>query len=256
MGAPSRLAITRGVPRSFAMATVRVRPAEPIQVERAIAEHDAYVAALRSLGLEVVQIPPDERHPDCCFVEDCAVVHGGVALVGRHGERTRRGEETPVLEVLANHVRVESVKAPATLEGGDCLRIGSRLYVGHGQRTNSAGIARARAVFGPIGLEVIEVPMAGILHLKCVCSYLGGGKLLLARGTIAPSKLGDVDAIIVDRDETHAANCVAIGDVVLAPRDAPVTRRAVENAGFRVLPLDTTEIRKADGSLTCLSILL
>ncbi len=249
-------AITRAIPDTFPNAVVRSAPVEPIRVDVARRQHRAYVEALEALGLAVEVLPAAPRYPDSCFVEDCAVGARGVALITRPGVASRRGEETAVAEALRPHVRLEFTTEPATLEGGDCLRIGRRWYVGRSDRTNAAGILRLRAVFEPLGFEVVEVPVGRSLHLKCLCSYLGDGWLLLVEGTIAPGGFRDVRVLTVPTEEASAANCVAVNGTVLMPAGCPITRRAIEATGLGVRELDTSEIRKADGSLSCLSVLL
>lgn len=250
----SALAITRGIPSSFAHALVQHAPSAPIDVDAARREHAAYVDALGALGFEVLVLPADERYPDGCFVEDCAVVHEGRALLTRTGAPSRRGEVEGLRDVLAGLAQLETMQAPATLEGGDCLRIGRRLYIGLGARTNEAGVARAREVFGPVGLEVLGVPIGALLHLKCVCSSPGPGHVLVAAGTVPPETFADVAAIVVPAEEAHAANCVAKGGAVLIPSGCPVTEAALQAAGYRVLTIDNEQIRRADGALTCMSL--
>ena len=250
----SALAITRGIGASFSRAIVQHAPVTPIDVAAARREHAAYVEALQALGFEVIVLAADERFPDGCFVEDCAVVHEGRALMTRPGAPSRRGEVEGLRETLARLAQVETMQAPATLEGGDCLRIGQRLYVGLGARTNAAGLERAREVFAPVGLEVIGVPIGDLLHLKCICSSPGPGHVLVAADTVAPTTFADVDAIVVPPDEAHAANCVAADGAVLIPWGCPVTAKALQGAGYRVATIDNEQIRRADGALTCLSI--
>jgi dimethylargininase len=229
-------------------------PPEPIRVDRAQAQHRAYVETLASLGLDVLVLPADPACPDCCFVEDCAVYADGVALITHPGAPSRRGEVEAVAAALAPHARLERLAEPATLDGGDCLRLGKRWFVGRSQRTNAAGIAGLRRVFEPLGFEVIEVPLGPVLHLKCVCSPLGETTMLLAEDTVPPNVFGAVRILTVPADEAHAANCLCVGATVLMPAGFPKTRRLVEAEGFQARELDTTEIRKADGALTCLSI--
>ena len=248
-------AICRTIPESIDCAVVQTAPSEPIHVDRARRQHGAYVRALESLGLTVEVLPADARFPDSCFVEDCAIVADGVALITSLGIASRRGEESAVATALQPHLRIETTPEPATLEGGDCLRLGRRLYVGLSQRTNAAGVRRLREVFEPLDLEVIEVALGDILHLKCVCSRLNDDVLLLAEGTISPDVFQKPKIILVPKQECYAANAVSVGGTVLLPAGFPLARRAIEAAGWRVQELEMSEIRKADGSMTCLSVL-
>jgi dimethylargininase len=243
------------VPGTFDWAVVANRPAEPINVVLARRQHLAYVEALRQAGLDVIEIPGDDSLSDCCFVEDCAVVAGGAALITIPGAPSRQGEPAAIGSALAPFVRTVAMQPPATLDGGDCLRIARRIYIGQSARTNSEGIEQARRLFEPLHHEVIPVALAGALHLKCVCSYLGGRKMLLAEDTLDPSIFAGVEIIPVPRDEAYAANCVSVHGQVLMAQGYERTRNAVQAAGFKVVLLDNSEFKKADGALTCLSIL-
>lgn len=255
-------AIVRGVSDSFADALAGAPPVPPLDVALARAQHAAYVRALVDVGLEVHALPADPRFPDACFIEDTAVIARGVALVTRPGAPSRQGETAAVLahlrEAIAGLV-VYAMDAPATLDGGDCLRVGSRLYVGRSARTNDAGIARLGAAFGPVGLEVVPVALpAGVLHLKTVCSALSDTGILLAEGTLAADVFIGVQTILVPAAEAHAANVVVAGPTrrdVLVSADAPLTQARIAAHGFVVHPVGTSELRRADGALTCLSLL-
>jgi dimethylargininase len=235
---------------------VQNRPASPINVHIARQQHEAYVRALKSLGLQVTVIPADSEFPDCCFVEDCAVCADGTALITRLGAITRRGEEQAVAQALRPYAHFEWMAAPATLDGGDCLRMGTRLYVGRSQRTNAAGIQRLRFAFEPLGFEVFEIPLDSILHLKCVCSCLDDEMLLLAEGAIPPESFGDKRTLLIPRAEAQAANCVCVNQTVLLAAGCPDSRCVLRAEAYGVIELDMSEIRKANGLMTCLSILL
>ena len=255
MPTPPTYALTRGIPESFLAATVEAPPAVPIDLGLAKSQHRAYVEALSSLGLTVILLPPDHSHPDCCFVEDCVLYAGGVALVANAGAPSRRGEEKAVAAALRPYARLEPMHDPATLDGGDCLRIGERIFVGQSKRTNASGLERVREVFERAGYEVVPVPVVGSLHLKCVCSSLGEKAVLLADGTIPPDTFRGLKVVLVPQEEAYAANCLAVNDTALVARGHPETERAIRRAGLQVIALDNSEIRKADGSLTCSSVL-
>ncbi len=249
-------AILRGVAASFARALCSAAPARPIDVELARRQHAAYRAALEAMGVGVTLLEPDDDCPDCCFVEDTAVVAEGVALITRPGAPSRRAETASVAVALAPHVEIARMTGPATLDGGDCLRLGSTIYVGRSARTNAAGIARLAEVFAPRGLRVVPIELsAGVLHLKCVCSPLGGDRLLLARDTLSAALFPGADFVWAPVEETYAANAVAVGSRVLIAADHPRTRDALEAAGFTTYAVATSEACKMDGSLTCQSIL-
>ncbi|HWM84617.1 MAG TPA: arginine deiminase family protein [Kofleriaceae bacterium] len=248
-------AIVRSVPASFARALCAAPPDPPIDVDRARAQHAAYVAALAATGADIVIVASDEDCPDCCFVEDVAVLIGDAALVTRPGAPSRRAETDPVAAVLAGRALLLRMEAPATLDGGDCLRLGRTFYVGLSARSNRAGIESLAAAAAPRGFTVVPLDMPpGVLHLKSVCSPLTDDTLLIAENTLAPRAFAGARALIAPASETHASNAVATGDTVLVAAGAPVTRALVEATGLRTVEVDTSELRKADGALTCLSI--
>ena len=248
-------ALTRGIPDSFNAATVETTPEVPIDVELARRQHRAYVEALSSLGLTVILLPPDNSHPDCCFVEDCVLYAEGVALIANLGAPSRRGEQRAVAAALKPYARLETMGEAATLDGGDCLRVGRRIFVGQSKRTNAKGLERVREVFEPMGQEVVPVPVVGSLHLKCCCSKLREDAVLLADGTLPPETFRGLRVVTVPREEAYAANCLTVKGTALIARGYPETERAIRRAGMETIALDNSEIRKADGSLTCSSVL-
>lgn len=251
------LALTRAIADSFVHALAAVPPEPAIDVALARVQHAAYRAALAALGARVVVLDADEACPDGCFVEDTAVVAGGLALLTRPGAPSRQAEGAAVGAALAARMEVVGMDAPATLDGGDCLRLGRTLYIGRSARTNAAGIARAAEVFAPRGVRVVALDLpAGVLHLKCVCAPLADDRVLLARGALADDAFAGVERVWVPAEEAYAANAVAVGGGVVVSEGFPRTRETLERAGFEVLAVPTTEVRKADGSLTCLSILV
>ncbi len=252
----ARLAFTRGISSSFQDASVLEPSGVAINVDLARSQHAAYVTALRRAGVEVHELPPIDDFPDGCFVEDCAIVHEGQALITLPGTPSRVGEEQSIADALGTLVRVERTRPPATIEGGDCLRIGRRLFVGRSTRTNEAGVARVRAVFGARGYSVAEVPVNRYLHLKCICSPLDDQRILLAEGTIPPTYFDGCECLMVPHEEALGANVVSVNGWAIVAEGYPETLRAVERAGLRPIPLNISEIARADGSLTCLSLLM
>jgi dimethylargininase len=249
------VAITRGVPASFARALAAV-PSK-IDVGRARSQHASYCDALVAMGLEVSTLPADDELPDCCFVEDTAIVTAGLAIITRPGAPSRRMEVDAVAKCLADRIEIARITEPATLDGGDCMRVGTTLYIGRSARTNSAAIEQVRALLAPRGVRVVSVELPpDVLHLKCVCAPLGDDRITLADATIARDVFAGVDIVAVPADERYAANVLAYRDRVLVAADFPRTRDALEAAGFTTVSIATTEFRKADGALTCLSFLV
>ena len=248
-------AIVRSVPASFSSALSIEPPDPPIDVGRARAQHADYVRALAAAGVNIVEVAADEACPDCCFVEDVAVLLGDAALVTCPGALSRRGEVGPVAAALAARMEVVRMVAPATVDGGDCLRLGSTIYVGRSSRSNRDGIAALAEEAGGRGISVVAVNMPpGVLHFKTFCSPLGDDTVLVAEGTIPPATFAGARVLVAPAAEQHAGNAVAVGRTVLVAAGAPATRALVEAAGFTAVPVNTSELRKADGALTCLSI--
>jgi dimethylargininase len=246
--------MTRALLRSISSTFANAIASQPvsIDVERARRQHHDYATALARAGLEIELLPADDAFADGCFVEDCAVVVGTTALITRPGAPSRRGEIAAVRVALARTLSIVETEEPALLDGGDCMRVGNRMFVGRSERTNDAGIARLREVFPE--LQVIAVPVRECLHLKSVCSPIGD-RILLSEGTIAPESFHGVEVVMVPAAEGFAANAIALGRTVIAAAGCPATKQVLTGRGFEVIEVDTSEMRKADGALTCLSIL-
>lgn len=250
-------ALVRPPGPSYALAT-RGDPA-PIDVARARAEHAACVDGLRWLGFEVVVLPADERFPDGCFVEDQALVVGRRALSLRSGHAARRAEAASVAAALAGlGVEVASMDgAPGVVDGGDVLQVGRTLLVGRSDRTDDDGRRALQRAFPELEVRPIEVP-GGTLHLKCVCSSPVRGLVLVADGTLPPSAFAGLGAevVVTPAEEAWAANAVGEGERVLVGAGHPRVAAALSARGLQVRTVDAREIRRGDGSLTCLSVLV
>lgn len=256
MSGTSGIALMRGVPPTLASCELSFREREPIDLGRAVEQHAAYATLLRSLGLEVIELPTDPAFPDCCFVEDVAVVLDEVALVTRPGARSRRGEIPAVEAALARYRPIERTAEPATLEGGDVLRVAHTLYVGRSARTNAAGIARLAAVAEPLGYRVVPVPVTGCLHLKSAVTALDQERVLVNRAWIDPAPLGGLELVDVAPEEPGAANVLRVAGLVIAHTGFPRTIDRVAALGYSVRTLDVSEFLKAEAALTCKSLLV
>jgi len=245
----------RGVPPTLARCELTFRAREPIDVGRARAQHAAYADLLRALGLEVVELPTDPAYPDCCFVEDVAVVLDEVALVTRPGAASRRGEVTAVASALARYRATLATPEPATLEGGDVLRVGRRLFVGRSSRTNAAGIERLTSVAEPHGYRVMPVAVTGSLHLKSAVTALDDERLLVNRSWLDPAPLRGLELVDVDPAEPGAANVLRVGRHVVVHSGFPRTLERIAALGYAVRTLDVSEFIKAEAALTCKSLL-
>lgn len=245
----------RGVADSLGDCELTFLEREPIDLDRAREQHAAYASLLAELGLEVVEVQADPAFPDCCFVEDVAVVLDGLAVMTRPGAESRRGEIPAVEQALASFRPVARVEAPATLEGGDVLSLGRTLYVGRSARTNAAGIEALRRLAEPVGYQVATVPVIGCLHLKSAVTALDDGRVLANTSWIDPTPLQGLEVIPVDPVEPGAANVLRVGSVVVAHPGFPRTLQRLDALGLEIRPLDVSEFLKAEAALTCKSLL-
>ena len=247
----------RLVPDSFGGCVTRRPPDPPLDPGLARRQQEDYRARLEEGGFEVVLLPADEAHPDCAFVEDTAVVVGEAALITRPGHPSRRGEVGPVAEALARRVSVSVMEAPATLDGGDVLRVGRRLFVGVSERSNAAGRAALEHFAAPLGMEVLPVPLRRVLHLKSAASALDDTTVLVFPDAMDPAALTGLGVVAVGGDDPEAANVVRLPDGrILVAAHLPQSAAAVSAAGFTPVACDVSEFARADGGLTCLSLRL
>jgi len=251
-----RIALTRAVSSALERCELTHLERQPIDLGRARAQHAAYEAALEALGCEVVRLPEEPELPDSVFVEDTALVLDEIAILTRPGAESRRAETAAVREALAAWRPLAGLAAPATLDGGDVLRVGRRLYVGSSTRSNAAGIAQLQALVEPLGYTVEGVPIQGCLHLKSAVTEVGPGLLLLNAAWVNPRAFTDCGVLEVHRDEPFAANALRIGDVLLFPQAFPRTRARLEKHGLAVRTVDVSELAKAEGAVTCCSLIV
>ena len=188
-------------------------------------------------------------------MEDTAVVVGPKAIIANTAAPTRRGEEAAVREVLRAYKEVHDLTPPATLDGGDVLRIGETLYVGLSSRTNVEAAEQLEALVAPEGYGVTTIAVREILHLKSACTYLGGTIVVYLPRHLDERAFLDYRRITVPQEEAHAANCLSVNGAVLIPAGVHRTRKAIEAAGFETLEVEIGEAMKAGGGLTCSSIL-
>ena len=249
-------AITRSVSPSLNNCELGYLPRQAIDVPKAVRQHQAYEACLRDLGVRVISLAAEPGLPDSMFVEDPAVVVEEVAIMTRMGAESRRAESQTLADALSRFRPLRWMREPATLEGGDVLRVGSALFVGLSQRTNAEGIAQLAQELAPLGYSVKPVNVHGCLHLKSACCYAGDRTLLANRGWIDAAPLAEFRIVDVPPDEPHAANVLAVGGAVLVASAFPRTAKLLENLGYKPHVLDISELMKAEAGLTCSSLFL
>lgn len=249
------IAFVRPVPDAFAEAVTSHPVDPPLDPERAAAQHAGYVRALEAGGYEVVAIPPAPDAPDSPFVEDAAVLIGERVLVTRPGHPARRAETAGVAVVLGERFPLQSVEAPATIDGGDVLVVGRRVLVGLSGRTNREGVEAVAAIAIPQGFEVAAVPVGAVLHLKSGLSAIDDRTVLWHRDACDRDALVGLDVVEVPGDDPEAANVVRLADGrILVSAAHTATADLVSGRGREVVGIDVSEFGRADGGLTCLSI--
>ena len=222
---------------------------------RAIGQHRAYVAALERLGVDIEILPAAADLPDAVFVEDTAVVLDECAVVTRSGVDSRRGETDAITAALSTYRPIVTTDAPGTLEGGDVLRVGRTLFAGQTRRTNADGIRQLAEAASAHGYEVVPVPLSGCLHLKSAVTYAGSETVVVNPEWVDVDLFARWQCVPVAAEEPYGANVLLVGDVVHVAASAPRTRRKLDALGFQTSALDTSEFEKAEGALTCMSLL-
>ena len=221
----------------------------------ALKQHQGYIEALIECGLEVTILEADEDYPDSVFVEDTAVLTPRCAIITNPGAPSRRGEIIEISKVLKNiYQNVETITEPGTLEAGDVMMVGNHFYIGISKRTNQAGANQLINILEKYDLTGSTITLENVLHLKSGVSYLDNNNLLSIKNFINEPEFQKYNIILVDEDESYAANSLWINDNVLVPEGFPKTKENINNAGYTAIEIDVTEFRKLDGGLSCLSL--
>lgn len=250
-----KYAIIRGVPNTYEKCITSRTFENKIHAELAREQHMQYCEILEQLGLTLIIIQPDDRFPDCCFVEDPAIVIGEIAILSRMGAKSRIGEEIQVGNTLSKYKEVHQIKPPGTIDGGDVLRIDEKVYIGLSERTNHFAIQQVHTIISDYGYRVIPVKIRNILHLKSACTYIGNNYIVMFPGHFDDRIFSEYDKIIIGEREAHSANCLSVNGKVLVQKGYPHTKSLIENEGFETVEIEISEFRKGGGSLTCLSII-
>jgi|SRR5215467_12332772 len=248
-------AITRGVSPAIAHCELSFIERRPIDLVRARQQHKAYESLLAEMGVQVISLSAEPNLPDSMFVEDPAIVLDEIAVVFPLGTENRRPEAPSLAKELAKYRKLAHVQLPGTLEGGDVLRIGRKLFVGLTKRSNAEGTRQLAEIVKPHGYEVISVPVTGCLHLKSAVTWIADNTLLANRAWFDTSPFTGDDWIDVHPSEPHAANALALGGTIIFPASFPLTHERISSRGYHVTPLDISELQKAESGLTCSSLL-
>ena len=253
---PQPVAITREVSPALGACELTYLERVPIDVELARAQHHAYERALVDAGYLVERIDAGPDMPDSVFIEDIAIVFDELAILTRPGAQSRRVETPAVAEALARHRPLEMIAPPGTVDGGDVLVAGRRVFIGRSTRTNAAAVAGMRQILGPRGYTVCDLVVHGCLHLKSAVTALADDLLLVNPAWVDRATVAGIACIEVDPAEPSAANALRLDDRVIFPAAFPRTAERLVACGLRLVLVDASELAKAEGAVTCCSLII
>jgi dimethylargininase len=250
------ISITREIGPRFNECEITHIERTPIDVDLARDQHHQYVNALKKLGCTVVELPAEIDLPDSVFVEDTAFILPEVAVITRPGAESRKPETESIIPALTPYKSLLYVREPATIDGGDVLVLGKNIYVGLSSRSNRAAINQLHELLHAQGYQVFGVELHGCLHLKSAVTRLDDKTLLINKSWVDAEHFKDFECIEVDAAEPYAANCLPIGEVVIFPTSFPKTCAEIEERGYKILTVDVSELAKAEGAVTCCSLII
>jgi dimethylargininase len=221
----------------------------------AMQQHEVYIETLKKCGVKVTVLEADENYPDSCFIEDVALLTKKCAIITRPGAPSRRGEIVGLKETLEKfYGNIENIEAPGTIEAGDIMMVGNHFYIGLSARTNEDGAKQMINILNKYDLTGSIVPLEKVLHLKTGLAYLESNNLLVAGEFIHSPIFSSFNKVTIDEKDSYSANCIWINGHVIVPAGYENTRKAIEDLGYIVHVVDTSEFRKLDGGLSCLSL--
>jgi dimethylargininase len=250
------IAVTRAVSESIARCELTHVEREPIDLALARAQHRAYEQALETVAhCVIVHVAPAPDLPDAVFVEDTALVVDEAAIIMRPGAASRRPETAGIADVLRRYRELRYIEAPGTIDGGDVVVAGRRVFVGRSSRTNDHAIAQIRAILRPHGYEILAVDVLGGLHLKSAATAVSENQLLVNPAWIPAGAFTGLDLLEIDPQEPYAANILKAGDGYIYSSSFLRTADRLQRSGLQLNLIDMSELTKAEGAVTCGSIL-
>ena len=250
------IAITRKVSPRFNECEITHIDRTPIDVEIARQQHTEYIHALEELGCEVIELPEEPELPDSVFVEDTAFILPEVAVITRPGADSRKPEIESIVQALSPHKKLVHVTAPATVDGGDVLVLGKNIYVGLSTRSNPYAIEQLNQLLNQYGYQVFGVELTDCLHLKTAVTKVDQGTLLINPNWVDTSHFNDFNLIEIHASEPFGANCLPLRGSIIYPYAFPKTQQKLEQKGFNIKNVNLDELAKAEGAVTCCSLIL
>lgn len=248
-------ALTHTISPEITQCEVTFVEREPIEFRLAVRQHEDYCTALRELGVTVTELSANESYPDSCFVEDTAIVFDELAIICSMGVSSRRGETKLIERELSQYRDIAHLSLPATIEGGDVLRVGKQVFVGQSSRTNPAGAAELAELLMPYGYPVIPVQTKGSLHLKSACTAIDEETLFVNPAWVELEAFKGFRLIHTPAEEPWSANLLRVGTTVCLQAGFPRAAELIERVAGSVRLIDISELRKAEAGLTCSSII-
>lgn len=250
------LAITREISPRFNECEITHIDRSPINLDIARAQHQGYTRALKDAGCEVLELPAEEDLPDSVFVEDTAFILPEVAVITRPGADSRRPETESISRALQPFCELRFIQEPGTVDGGDVLVLGKDIFVGMSTRTNRAAVDQMNTLLGEFGYCAHSVELRDCLHLKSAVTRVDAGTLLINRNWVDANHFAKFDLIDVDPSEPFAANCLPVNGEIIFPAAFPKTRAKLEERGYKVRTVQLDELAKAEGAVTCCSLII
>jgi len=254
--ASAKLAVTREISPRFNECEITHIERTPIDLEIARTQHTGYVNTLKKLGCQVLELPAEADLPDSVFVEDTAFILSHAAVITRPGADSRKPETESIIRALSPHIELLYIREPATLDGGDVLVAGKKIFVGISTRSNQDAIDQLNELLKEDGYTVVGVQLHDCLHLKSAVTRVDDNTLLINTNWVDTDHFEDYELIEVDPSEPYAANCLPIGDSIIYPTAFPKTDAKLKAHGYKTVNVEVDELAKAEGAVTCCSLIL
>jgi len=254
--------IVRQPPKSFinALTTSQFTDGRKPDYNLALKQHNEYVNTFKKLGLNVIILDAEEHFPDCCFVEDQALIVDNNVFFPLSGAPSRIGEQKSIIDTITPFMKsIHWCKEPGRIDGGDVVRVGEIFYIGKSTRSNDEGVSQFQDFLTKLGYEshIIKVPDYS-LHLTTLCSSPTPDLILVPENSINDLKFnnlpGNVEIIPIPESETYGCNTIGVGNKIIISEGYPTVKKELAAKGLKIIELPMSEFRAVDGSLTCLSL--
>ena len=245
---------------SSALTTSQFTDGEKPNYDLALIQHSEYVNTFKELGLNVIILEGEEEYPDCCFVEDQALIVDNNVFFPITGAPSRRGEQKSIVEILSPYMKsIHWCQEPGKIDGGDIVRVGDTFYIGQSSRSNNYGTVQFQDFLTKLGYEsyIIKVPGYS-LHLTTLCSSPTSDLLFIPESSkdklIFENLPENVELVTIPDTETYGCNTIGVNNKIIIAKEYPTVKNELEKRGHQIIELDMSEFRAVDGSLTCLSL--